>query len=186
MTDVDGKEIAMAGATNALTGGAGSLAKSVKTGVSIADVINDGNKAADKIKDASSVVKLSDNAADLGKAKKDIHRIGGGGVDNLKLKEAEKKLNPPGISVLKTDSPAEAAQQMRDAFPNATGLHEASKTVGSSSIEKIKEAGFDVIPDPTKKFPNHHRLTHPEGVKGFENEENLKKLSNVFTNTTGN
>jgi hypothetical protein len=104
----------------------------------------------------------------------------------LKLKDAKKKLDPPGISVLKSDSPAEAAQQMRDAFPNAGKLHEASKTVGSSNLEKIKEAGFDVIPDPTKKFPNHQRVIHPEGVKGFENEDNLKKLSNAFTNTTGN
>jgi hypothetical protein len=70
LTDVDGGEIAKAGATNALSGGLGSVAKSVKTGVRIADAINDGSKVAGKIKDGSGIVKLSDNATDLGKAKK--------------------------------------------------------------------------------------------------------------------
>lgn len=35
----------------------------------------------------------------------DIHRIGGGTVENLRLKPAEAVLEPPGISVLKAPTP---------------------------------------------------------------------------------
>jgi hypothetical protein len=115
----------------------------------------------------------------------DIHRIGGGSVENLQLKPAELKLTPPGISVLKADSPAEAAAQMRAAFPNATGLHEASRCVGTICYANIKAAGFELMFDPTKKFSNHYRLIHPDGAAGFT-QENLEKLSNSFTNTSGN
>jgi hypothetical protein len=114
----------------------------------------------------------------------DIHRIGGGGVENLRLKPQEAKLDPPGISVLKAPTPGEAANQMRAAFPEARGLHEAARVVGSSTVEKIRGAGFDVVPNATRKLPNHHRLTHPDGAKGF-NDENLKRLSEVFTDTAG-
>lgn len=113
-----------------------------------------------------------------------IHRIGGGTVENLRLKPAEAALNPPGISVLKTPTPGEAAAQMRAAFPKAAGLHEAAKTVGTTSDDLIRSAGFDVIANPTKKLPNHHRITHPEGAAGFT-DENLARLAQVFTNTTG-
>jgi hypothetical protein len=114
----------------------------------------------------------------------DIHRIGGGSVDNLRLKPREATLDPPGISVLRTPTPSEAARQIRGAFPGATGLHEAAKVVGSTTTEKIRDAGFDVIPNPTKRLPNHHRLIHPDGVAGFS-EENLKRLSEAFTDTSG-
>jgi hypothetical protein len=115
----------------------------------------------------------------------DMHWIGGGSIDNLRLKPAEAKLDPPGISVLKGDSPAVAAAQVWGAFPNATGLHEAAKTVGSTTETAIRSAGFDIIPDPTRKFPNHHRIIHPDGAAGFD-DENLERLSQVFTDTTGN
>ena len=72
---------------------------------------------------------------------------------------------------------------MRAAFPKATNLHEASRTVGTSTIEQIRQVGFDVVPDPSKKFPNHHRLTHPEGVEGFS-DKNLAKLSEAFENSS--
>ena len=114
----------------------------------------------------------------------EIHRIGGGRVENLRLKPQEAKLGPPGISVLKAPTPGDAAQQIRAAFPEAKGLYEAARVVGSSSAEKIRGVGFDVVPNPTKKLPNHHRLTHPDGPKGF-NDENLKRLSEVFTDTAG-
>jgi hypothetical protein len=52
------------------------------------------------------------------------HRIGGSGVENLRLKAKEAQLNPPGISVLKAASPAEAVRQIREAFPNAEELQE--------------------------------------------------------------
>jgi len=115
----------------------------------------------------------------------DIHRIGGGGADNLALKPGEEALNPPGISVLQGGSPADAAAQMRRAFPNATGLHKAAECVGTTCAAKIRSAGFDIIPDPTNKFPNHHRIIHPDGAAGFT-PENLEKLSRQFVDTVGN
>lgn len=110
----------------------------------------------------------------------DIHRIGGGSVENLRLKPQEARLNPPGISVLKAPTPREAADQIRAAFPRAVDLHEAAKIVGTTTVEKIRAAGFDVIPDPSRKLPNHHRLIHPDGAAGFS-DENLQKLSEAFT-----
>ena len=114
----------------------------------------------------------------------DIHRIGGGSVENLRLKPREATLNPPGISVLQAPSPGEAARQMQEAFPVAERLHEAVQVVGSTTVDKIRSAGFDVIPNPTKKLPNHYRLVHPEGGMGF-GDENLARLSAIFTDTSG-
>jgi RHS repeat-associated protein len=114
-----------------------------------------------------------------------IHRIGGNDPSNLALKPAEAQLDPPGISSLQGGTPQEAAQQMRTALPKATGLHEASKTVGSSTAQQIRDAGFEVVPNPTKKLgDNHVRITHPDGEAGFH-PENLKKLSAAFKNTGG-
>jgi hypothetical protein len=93
-------------------------------------------------------------------------------------------LNPPGISLLQAPSPEEAARQMREAFPAADGLHEAAQVIGSTTADKIRSAGFDVIPNPTRKLLNHYRHIHPDGVTGF-NEENLVRLSVVFTETSG-
>lgn len=114
----------------------------------------------------------------------DIHRIGGGTVENLRLKPAEAALDPPGISVLKTPTPGEAAAQMRAAFPKARCLHEAGKTIGTTSGDLIRSVGLDIIPNPTRRLPNHHRIIHPEGAAGFT-DENLSQLAQVFTNTTG-
>ena len=114
----------------------------------------------------------------------DIHRIGGGEVENLRLKPQEARLNTPGISVLKTSTPREAADQIRAAFPRAIDLHEAAKVVGTSTTEKIRAAGFDIIADPSRKLPNHHRLIHPDGAAGFS-AENLRKLADAFTDTSG-
>ncbi|HEX8202812.1 MAG TPA: hypothetical protein VF590_20210 [Isosphaeraceae bacterium] len=114
----------------------------------------------------------------------DIHRVGGGRVDNLRLKPREAQLNPPGISVLKSPTPGEAARQVREAFPEAGSLHEAAKVIGSTTIEKVRSVGFDVVPNPTKRLPNHHRIIHPDGAAGF-NDENLERLSGAFTDTPG-
>jgi hypothetical protein len=119
-----------------------------------------------------------------GTAVGDMHRIGGSSVDNLWLKPREATLNPPGISLLHAPSPGEAARQIREAFPVADGLHEAAHVIGSTTVDKIRGVGFDVIPNPTKKLPNHYRLIHPDGVAGFSNE-NLTRLSAVFTETSG-
>ena len=114
----------------------------------------------------------------------DMHRIGGSHVDNLRLKPREAILNPPGISLLRAPSPTEAARQIREAFPSADALHEAAQTIGSTTVDNIRQAGFDVLPNPTKKLPNHYRLIHAEGVAGFI-DANLAWLSAVFTETSG-
>ena len=114
----------------------------------------------------------------------DIHRIGGGSVENLRLKPAEAALAVPGISVTKNPTPGDAAAQMRAAFPRATALHEAAKTVGTTSEASIRTTGFDIIANPTNRLSNHHRIIHPDGAAGFT-DENLAKLAEVFTNTTG-
>ena len=112
----------------------------------------------------------------------DLHRIGGGSAENLRLKTREVQLEPPGISVLKASAPGEAARQIMETFADAKRLQQAARVVGSSSVDKIRSAGFEVIAKPTRKLPNHHRIIHPEGAAGF-NEDNLKKLSEVFKDT---
>lgn len=67
----------------------------------------------------------------------DIHRIGGSSVDNLRLKPRDARLKPPGISVLKAATPAEAASQLGAALPEATDLHKAAKIIGSSTTESV-------------------------------------------------
>ncbi len=120
----------------------------------------------------------------MGQGAGDLHRIGGGTVENLRLKPSEAKLNPPGISVLRAPTPQDAAQQVRGAFPEATDLLEQAKIIGSTTEQQVRDVGFEVIPNPTRRLPNHQRIVHPEGVVGF-NENNLKRLSEVFTNTSG-
>ena len=113
----------------------------------------------------------------------EIHRIGGGSVGNLRLKLAEEKLDPPGISVLKAPAPVDVVAQVRSAFPGATRLLEAAKVIGTTSEEAIRQAGFELLPDPTRRFPNHHRIIHPAGAAGFT-DENLARLSAAFSETT--
>jgi len=113
-----------------------------------------------------------------------IHRIGGGSVENLRLKPKETVLNPPGISVLKAATPGEAAAEIRAGYPDATGLHAAASTVGTSTAGAIRSAGFDMIPTPGKRLTNHHRIVHPDGASGFS-DENLSRLSETFENSTG-
>jgi len=115
---------------------------------------------------------------------RDIHRIGGASVENLRLKPREATLNPPGISVIKAPTPSAAAQEIRTGLPKAKNLHEQAKTIGSASKEAIRAAGFDVVPTPSAALPNHHRIIHPEGVAGF-NDANLARLAEAFVNTTG-
>ncbi len=99
------------------------------------------------------------------------------------MKPAETELNPPGISVLKGGSPADAAWQMTEAFPGATRLRELASVVGTSTERAIRDAGYDVVPDPTRRFPNHHRLIHPGGAGSFHDEDALAKLSEAFTDS---
>jgi hypothetical protein len=111
-----------------------------------------------------------------------VHRIGGSALDNLQLKLPEMELDPPGFSVFLCETAEDAAYQVREAFPHATRLLAASQTVASATVEAIRRAGFDVISDPTRRFANHARLIHPDGVGGFV-DENLKRLSAAFRDT---
>jgi hypothetical protein len=114
-----------------------------------------------------------------------VHRIGGGNANNFGLKPHEARLDPPGISVLIGGTPAETAASIRRVFGPKSSLGKAASTVGTAEIGRIRAAGFDVIPVPTRNFPNHGRIIHPtEGMAGFT-PENLEKLSQAFTNTTG-
>ena len=110
----------------------------------------------------------------------DMYRVGGRSVDNLRLKARELKLNPPGISFLQASSAAEVMRQLRQAFPLATELHAAAQVMSSTTINQIRNAGFEVIPNPTKRLPNHFRIIHKDGVAGFT-DTNLAQLSAVLT-----
>ncbi|MGH8066613.1 MAG: hypothetical protein ACRERE_15510 [Candidatus Entotheonellia bacterium] len=103
---------------------------------------------------------------------------------NLRLKPREAALNPPGISLLRASSPGDVARQIQEAFPTADALHDAAQVIGSTTVDNIRQVGFNVLPNPTKKLPNHYRLIHPDGVAGF-NDANLVRLSAVFTETSG-
>jgi len=73
---------------------------------------------------------------------------------------------------------------MRESFPMATQLRESAQTIGSTGEALIRHTGFDVIPDPTRRLPNHYRLIHPDRAAGF-NDENLARLASVFIDTPG-
>lgn len=73
---------------------------------------------------------------------------------------------------------------MRNAFPKATGLLNATDTVASGTANTVRGAGFDVIEDPTNKFSNHARIIHPGGADGFS-DENLERLSKALGGITG-
>ncbi len=114
-----------------------------------------------------------------------VHRIGGGSIINLRLKPAEEALGPPGFSVLLGGTPGDAAEQMRQAFPDPrkfARLHSLAETVATATVAGIRIAGFDVLPDSSAKFPNHARVIHSEGAAGFS-DANLERLAQAFTNT---
>jgi hypothetical protein len=71
----------------------------------------------------------------------------------------------------------------REAFPNAEELHEIAQIVALTSVEKIHSTAFDIIANPARKLPNHHRIIHSDGGDGFT-DENLQKLASVFVTTT--
>jgi hypothetical protein len=113
-----------------------------------------------------------------------VHRVGGGSVANLRLSLLDAQQTPPGISVLLHGTPQEAAAQMRRAFPGSRKWRETTHTVGTTTAAAIREAGFDVVPNPTTRFPNHARLMHPQGVAGFT-DEHLVTLAATFRDTVG-
>ena len=105
-------------------------------------------------------------------------------MEHLRLKPREATLDPPGISLLRAPAPDEAVGQMRAAFPAANALQAAAQVVASTTVDEIRQAGFDVLPNPTRKWPQHYRLVHPDGVAGFT-DVNLLRLSAVFSETSG-
>ena len=112
-----------------------------------------------------------------------VHRIGGGNIANLRLKPAEEALPPPGFSVLLGGTPGDAAEQMRQAFPDPrkfARLHRLAEMVGTGTVAAIRAAGFDVLPNPSTKFPNHAGLISPDGVGGFS-DANLERLAQAFS-----
>jgi hypothetical protein len=111
-----------------------------------------------------------------------IHRIGGGAPENLSLKAPEATLVPPGISVFWGGSRADTAQAMRQQFPRMAPQGET--VVGTTNAGRIRQAGFDVIMNPTRRFPRHARLVHPSGIEGF-NWDNLQRLAECFVNHAG-
>jgi len=113
-----------------------------------------------------------------------VHRVGGGGAANLRLSPLDAQQTPPGISVLLHGTPQAAAAQMRRAFPGSRKWRETAHTVGTTTAAAIREAGFDLVPDPTTRFPNHARLIHPQGVEGFT-DEYLATLAATFRDTVG-
>jgi hypothetical protein len=111
-----------------------------------------------------------------------IFRIGGGTAENLALRASETLLNPPGISAFRGGTPAEAAETMRRRFPRMAPR--GRTVVGAATAGQIRAAGFDVIMNATRHYPQHIRLIHPDGAAGFT-KENLERLARCFTNHTG-
>jgi hypothetical protein len=115
-----------------------------------------------------------------------VHRMGG--KANLGLTQAEKGLSPPGFSVLVGGTPQRAAWQMRMAFsPQSrySQLWELSRTVGTAQISSLRSIGFDVIPDPSRRLPNHGRLIHQTRTAApFEDRIWLRVLAGIFTDTS--
>jgi hypothetical protein len=113
-----------------------------------------------------------------------VHRVGGGDVVNLRLSPIDQAQTPPGISVLLGGTPQDAANQMRQAFPGSRKWLQTAETVGSTTAEAIRQAGFEIVPDSTNRFPNHARLIHADGSVGFT-DDRLEVLAKAFHDTTG-
>jgi hypothetical protein len=125
-----------------------------------------------------------------------LFRIGGGKASNLKIKNSEKGLSPPGISLFIGRNAQEVsllfkttilAQIASGAISQGRGLDLISQSsiVGQSTLKGIMSSGFSVMPNPTAKFPNHARLVHPIGSEGF-NLENRQTLSKQFVDVVVN
>jgi len=139
---------------------------------------------------AADVFGLSECAPAKGEPLPDdavVHRIGGASTSGLALKPGEVKLTPPGISLLRADTPELAAELAKDvaAKKGWSRMADAAETMGTAKVGDIRAAGFDVIHDPTDTWGQAHaRLVHPDGAAGFT-PGNLEKLANVFSNKSG-
>jgi hypothetical protein len=113
-----------------------------------------------------------------------VHRVGGGNAANLQLSAMDCRQSPPGISILVGRTPQEAAAQMRRAFPKSKKWQASAQTVGSATVGAVRLAGFEVVPDPTSRFPNHARLIHAAGIAGFTDAQ-LEILAKSFHDRPG-
>ena len=111
-----------------------------------------------------------------------VHRVGGAAVANLRLKPAEERLTPPGISLQVGGTPGESADRIRAVY-RSSRKWAAPMDVGTATVGAIRAAGFDVIADPTPNFPFHARLIHPNGLAGFTDAD-LARLATVFVTFT--
>ena len=105
-------------------------------------------------------------------------------VEMLRLTAFEQTLTPPGFSVLIGGEPREAAEQIRARFPTSRKWKRLAGTVASGTVAQIRQAGYDVMSDPTPNLSNHARVIHTDGVAGFS-DENLGILASAFRDTTG-
>lgn len=71
---------------------------------------------------------------------------------------------------------------MRSAFPRSRKWNTSAYRIGTATVKTIRDAGFEIIFDPTTRFPNHARLVHPAGLTGFTNG-NLERLAQAFEDT---
>ncbi len=110
-----------------------------------------------------------------------VHRVGGAGLENLRLKPVEERLQPPGFSLQVGGTPFEAADRIRAVY-RTSRKWAAPLDVGTTTVGAIRAVGFDVMADPTASFPLHARLIHPLGVPGFSDAERIR-LAAVFTTT---
>lgn len=113
-----------------------------------------------------------------------VHRVGGGTVSNLRLSHLDAQELPPGISVLRGGTPQEAAAQMRGAFGRSKKWQAACSVVATVTAGALRQAGFEVVPDPTNRFANHARIIHPQAQAGFADDA-LAQLAQMMTTTTG-
>jgi hypothetical protein len=73
---------------------------------------------------------------------------------------------------------------MRQAFPRSRKWRQTAQTVGTTTAAALRQVGFEVVPDPTSRFPNHARLIHPQGAAGFMDAQ-LEALAQPFHDTLG-
>ena len=112
-----------------------------------------------------------------------IHRIGGASVENLRLKPRSGPRRPRDLRH-RAPTAKVAANEMRTGLPKAKGAPRGGENHRLDHGRSDSQRRLRYHPHGLHALPNHHRIIHPEGVAGF-NDENLARLAEVFVNTTG-
>ena len=88
------------------------------------------------------------------------------------------KLNPVGVSLIRAENAENAMNIWNKSFDKNINLND----IKESTAAQIREAGFDVIHNPSKGKigENHARLIHPDGKEGFDNDTNTNNLAEKF------